>query len=140
MKRVSAIIASLGLYALVLSINIAHAQTQASNADETLRPQARSTEFRFSPLVAQANPAKKAGFSFVSAGRYSGPAGSAFTITPMATGPLPVTGNGTLGRLTKWSGFTSSNSAIENSTIYEDKFGLVGIGTEAPTSRLTVMD
>jgi hypothetical protein len=49
-----------------------------------------------------------------------------------------VVGSGTAGRLTKWSGFTSSNSFISNSTIFEDKNGLVGIGTDTPTSRLTV--
>src|SRR6185295_4342611 len=51
---------------------------------------------------------------------------------------LPVFGNGSLGRLTKWTGFTSSNSAIGDSNIYEDKFGKVGIGTTSPTSLLTV--
>src|SRR5262249_40087109 len=45
---------------------------------------------------------------------------------------------GMIGRLTKWTGFTSSNSFIGDSTIFEDKFGKVGIGTDMPTSRLTV--
>src|SRR5262249_2043164 len=57
----------------------------------------------------------------------------------MAGGPnLPVFGGGTLGRLTKWVGF-SSNSFIGDSTIFEDKLGNVGIGTDAPESRLTVV-
>jgi hypothetical protein len=47
-------------------------------------------------------------------------------------------GGGTLGRLTKWTGFTSSNSFIGDSTIFENKNGLVGIGTDTPTSKLTV--
>ena len=51
---------------------------------------------------------------------------------------LPVFGSGTVGRLTKWGGFTSTNSAIGDSGIYEDKFGKVGIGTDSPTSKLTV--
>ena len=56
-----------------------------------------------------------------------------------AGGPsLPVVGNGTLGRLTKWTGFTGSSSVIGDTTIFEDKFGNVGIGTDSPTSRLTV--
>ncbi|HEU4389400.1 MAG TPA: hypothetical protein VFV34_16470, partial [Blastocatellia bacterium] len=46
---------------------------------------------------------------------------------------------GTLGRLTKWTGFTGSNSVIGDTTIYEDKFGKVGIGTDSPTSKLTVV-
>ena len=45
---------------------------------------------------------------------------------------LPVFGSGTVGRLTKWGGFTSTNSAIGDSGIYEDKFGKVGIGTDSP--------
>jgi hypothetical protein len=58
---------------------------------------------------------------------------------PMATGPnLQVLGGGTLGRLTKWSGFTSSNSFIGDTTIFESREGLVGIGTDSPTSKLTV--
>jgi hypothetical protein len=56
----------------------------------------------------------------------------------MAAPNLPVIGGGTLGRLTKWSGFTSGNSVIGNSTIFEDKYGMVGIGTDSPTSRLSV--
>ncbi len=52
--------------------------------------------------------------------------------------PLPVAGGGTLGRLTKWTGFTSSNAIIGDTTIFEDKYGKVGIGTDTPTSRLTV--
>ena len=61
------------------------------------------------------------------------------SLMPMAAVPnLQVMGGGTLGRLTKWTGFTSSNSSIGDSTIFEDKFGNVGIGTDTPTSRLTV--
>jgi len=55
-----------------------------------------------------------------------------------AAAALPVLGGGTLGRLTKWTGLTSSNSIIADSTIFEDKFGMVGIGTDLPTSKLTV--
>jgi hypothetical protein len=40
-----------------------------------------------------------------------------------------VTGGGTLGRLTKWTGFTGSNSVIGDSSIFEDKFGNVTMGT-----------
>src|SRR5262249_27874515 len=51
---------------------------------------------------------------------------------------LPVSGGGTLGRLTKWNGFSSSNSFIGDTSIFEDKYGNVGVGTDSPTSRLTV--
>lgn len=68
-----------------------------------------------------------------------GPRASANHFTAMAAGPnLQVLGSGTVGRLTKWTGFSSSNSLIGDSTIFENKDGLVGIGTDAPTSRLTV--
>ena len=72
------------------------------------------------------------------AGSSAAASGAPFIFTPTAlVANLPVVGNGTLGRLTKWTGFTS-NSAIGDSNIYEDKVGKVGIGTSAPTSLLTV--
>jgi hypothetical protein len=59
-------------------------------------------------------------------------------IEPAATGN-PVTGSGTVGRLSKWTGVDGSNSfSLGNSIIFEDKFGKVGIGTITPTSVLTV--
>jgi hypothetical protein len=51
----------------------------------------------------------------------------------------PVSGSGTAGQLVKWTGVDGSNSySLGNSLITEDKFGKVGIGTTAPTSKLTV--
>jgi hypothetical protein len=62
------------------------------------------------------------------------------TFAPQAVGAnLAVLGGGTVGRLTKWTGFTNSNSFVGNSTIFEDKNGRVGIGTDTPSSKLTVM-
>jgi len=62
-----------------------------------------------------------------------------FNIVPLAAGPnLPVFGGGTLGRLTKWTGFTSSNSFVSDTSIFEDKYGNVGVGTDSPASKLTV--
>jgi hypothetical protein len=59
--------------------------------------------------------------------------------TPQAAGSnLPVQGSGTLGRLTKWTGLTTSTSYIADTTIFESKTGMVGIGTDTPTSKLTV--
>lgn len=50
-----------------------------------------------------------------------------------------VTGSGTIGRLSKWAGVSGiSTYVIDDSTIFENKNGLVGIGTDTPTSRLTV--
>jgi hypothetical protein len=51
----------------------------------------------------------------------------------------PVTGSGTTGQIPKWLGSDGANSFIlGNSNIFEDKFGKVGIGTQTPTSLLTV--
>lgn len=59
-------------------------------------------------------------------------------VTPAATSN-PVTGSGTVGRLSKWTGVDGSNSfTLGNSIMFEDKFGKVGIGTITPTSPLTV--
>src|SRR5262245_14719520 len=61
----------------------------------------------------------------------------ASALTPAAGPILPVIGGGTFGRITKWTGF-STNSVIGDTTIFEDKLGNVGIGTDSPTSKLTV--
>jgi hypothetical protein len=57
---------------------------------------------------------------------------------PLPASGFPVFGGGTVGRITKWTGFTSSNSVVGDTTIFEDKFGNVGIGTDSPTAKLTV--
>jgi trimeric autotransporter adhesin len=50
-----------------------------------------------------------------------------------------VTGSGTPGRLSKWTGVDGSNTfSLGNSNIFEEKFGKIGIGTPTPTSPLTV--
>jgi hypothetical protein len=51
---------------------------------------------------------------------------------------VPVQGSGTTGRLTKWTGLNSGSALIGDSTVFESKTGLVGIGTDNPTSKLTV--
>ena len=53
---------------------------------------------------------------------------------PAAGLQLPVVGSRSLGRLTKWTGFTISNSVIGDTSVFEDKFGRVGVGTTTPTS------
>src|SRR5262245_39435891 len=71
--------------------------------------------------------------------RTTPPALSERLLAVMAAGAnLPVIGGGTPGKITKWTGFGASNSVIGDSGIYEDKNGLVGIGTTTPTSRMTV--
>ena len=51
----------------------------------------------------------------------------------------PVVGSGSPGRLSKWTGVSGTETySLGNSNIFEDKFGKVGIGTDMPTSKLTV--
>src|ERR1700704_3077559 len=51
----------------------------------------------------------------------------------------PVTGSGTSGQIGKWTGVSGSSTyTLGDSGITEDKFGKIGIGTIAPTSKLTV--
>ena len=117
-------IPAIGLAILVGFITVAQAQTQSAtnNAANRRAPKPQS---------------RRAGFSLMPAG--SGAGGPAFNIAPMgASGSLPVQGSGTLGRLTKWTALTSSNSVIGESSIFEDKFGHVGIGTDQPATKLTV--
>ena len=124
--------------ALWLSTSIAQAQTRSSKNQESDRTAGITGQFRVD-LLAQARPKQRAGFALMPSSSYANASGPAFSITPTAAGPnLPVQGGGTPGRLTKWTGFTSSNSFIGDSTIFESKLGLVGIGIDSPTSRLTV--
>lgn len=56
-----------------------------------------------------------------------------------AAGSNPVVGSGTTGQIPKWLGVDGANTfTIGNSNIFEDKLGKVGIGTQTPTSLLTV--
>jgi hypothetical protein len=124
--------------ALCLSESIARAQTGNSKNQESNRTAGFTGGLRFE-LLAQARPARRVGFALMPSSRYGSASDTAVGIRSIAAGPtLPVVGGGTIGRLTKLTGFTSSNSFIGDSTIFESKLGLVGIGTDSPTSRLTV--
>lgn len=50
----------------------------------------------------------------------------------------PVAGSGTTGQIPKWTGSSTTSYTLGDSTITEDKYGKVGIGTTTPTSKLTV--
>lgn len=123
MSKTKQQIALIVMWVLIVSIVIAQGQTIAS------RNATRRSDVDLNKLLAKLNRPNRAAFSLM----------PTFTVTPMAVGAnLQVVGGGTSGRLTKWTGFTSSNSFIGDSTIFEDKTGNVGIGTDAPTSKLTV--
>jgi hypothetical protein len=59
-------------------------------------------------------------------------------IGTQAATPTPVTGSGISGQLPKWAGNSSTSYVLTDSIITEDKTGKIGIGTIAPTSKLTV--
>jgi trimeric autotransporter adhesin len=120
-------------------IHPAQAQNRVKESGSTANKIQGVAATQLTNLLAQASPNRRAGFSLMPSVSASFNA-SPFNLAPAASaGPnLPVIGSGIVGRLTKWTGFTSSNSTIGNSTIFEDKDGLVGIGTDSPTSRLTV--
>src|SRR5262245_746095 len=66
------------------------------------------------------------------------PAAKQQSVAPAAASN-PVTGSGTPGRLARWAGVSGSSTfVIGDSNITEDKFGKIGIGTQTPTSLLTV--
>ena len=121
------------LMLLIVSVGIAHAQTPVSRNTE------EGFELRLTNLLAKAHQPKRTAFSLMPESRVVNVSEPSFTITPMAAGAnVAVMGGGTPGRLTKWTGFTSANSFIGDTTIFEDKFGKVGVGTDMPTSKLTV--
>ena len=135
------------LFSIVLTLALcftttlyqAQAQQQVSGSNGAHAPAGATSVINLSMLLARQRKGKPRGFSLMAKSRNTVSSGAGLNIIPEAAGPnLTVTGSGTLGRLTKWSGFTSSNSVIGDSTIYEDKFGLVGIGTDSPASKLTV--
>ena len=56
-----------------------------------------------------------------------------------AAAAVSVTGSGTPGRVSRWTGVSGATTyVLGDSNIFEDKFGKVGIGTTTPTSPLTV--
>ncbi len=123
------------MIALVSLVDIAHAQSKSSTAG---RVEAKRGEIQSMRLLAQPRSQNR-GVSLMTRSRNANANGSVLSFTPMTIGPsLQVLGGGTLGRLTKWTGLTSSNSFIGDSSIFEDKFGKVGIGTDSPSSTLTV--
>ena len=126
--------------AISISVN-AQAQTPSAGPNEPSGTAVRS-DFRLSDLLAQGVLNRRRNTSgtsrSIATGGFAKATGPLFNIASAAGPGLPVTGSGTIGRLTKWAGFTSTNSAIGDSTIYEDKNGKVGIGTDSPTARLSV--
>ena len=144
--RVKQLIALIFLMLLGLGVAVPRslAQQPVSTASKAERSAESSGSANSSTLLARMWRGTRAGFSLMTSSLMpttgnTSTIAARFAFAPTALGPnLTVLGSGTVGRLTKWTGLTSSNSFIGNSTIFEDKNGNVGIGTDAPTSRLTV--
>jgi hypothetical protein len=98
---------------------------------------AGSGRVNLTELLTQSPLRRQPGFSLMSASRIAKPSKPAFSLTPTAA--TPVSGSGMTGRIARWVGVEGTNTyVLGNSTIFEDKFGKVGIGTDMPTSRFTV--
>jgi len=111
----------------------AQVQQPAGSTSEAA-PADASRAVDLSTLLARTGKTMRRGFSL-----QPGSGAESATFFPRAVVPsLIVMGSGTVGRLTKWAGLTSSNSSIGDSSIFEDKFGKVGIGTDSPMSKLTL--
>ncbi len=93
-----------------------------------------------SRLFAHALRSRQKSFSLMSESSQAGVKLNAPALSILPTSVMAaVTGSGTPGRLSKWSGVGGSNTfVLGDSNIFEDKFGKVGIGTDTPTSLLTV--
>jgi len=134
-RRVSS--TTLSIVALCLSATVTEAQTVSRSKGES-KAETVTNQLKALDVVALAQPERRRPFSLMN-GREVSTKGPEFAL-PMSGGSgLAVSGSGTLNRLTKWSGFSQSSSFIGDSTIFEDKYGKVGIGTDSPASRLTVV-
>ena len=125
---------------LCLSASLGQAQTEGSKNEPGNRSVTNAGESGFFDLLARRRPARRQTFSFMSSERNASKRAPEFSFAPMAAGAnQPVFGIGDVGRLTKWTAFTNGQSFIGNSTIFENNNGMVGIGTDSPTSKLTVV-
>ncbi|HEU4391485.1 MAG TPA: hypothetical protein VFV34_27090, partial [Blastocatellia bacterium] len=105
-RRLFSIVAILALCLTSVTLQTRAQQpvSQSTNPNDTRRGW---SDLQFKNLVAQVRPSKRVPFFLTSESGYANAGGAASSIAPAAAGPsLPVIGGGTLGRLTKWTGFT----------------------------------
>jgi hypothetical protein len=125
------------LIAMIFGASLVPAQTSNELAKNAFTNIAASGGFKLTELLTQSQLRRPPGFSLMSASRIAKPSRPAFSLISAAA--APVSGSGTTGRIARWVGVEGANTfVLGNSTIFEDKFGKVGIGTDTPTSRFTV--
>jgi hypothetical protein len=129
------------LSALSWSTFPAQAQTSDVSNNSPSSGYHGQTRWRLLPAQTRAPQSRRFGFSLMPVSSLArlnnGP--TATSVSPMAPAPsLAVQGNGTVGKLTKWTSFTNNKAFIGDTTIFESNSGLVGIGTDSPSSTLTV--
>jgi hypothetical protein len=132
--------AGVALGALSAQAQLPRSENRASHSQSGEAGRGPVARAGSSGLVAQARSAGQLQFSITASSSSGGVSGHAFSLAAIAGSPsVPVVGGGTPGRLTKWVGFGGGDSVIGDSGIFEDKLGKVGIGTDSPTSKLTVV-
>ena len=119
--------------ALVVAIFFAVASAQAQTPASKLTDNSLITRSEF--RLRQSFSLRPAGFALMRGEIASFNAGA---MTPLGAGPgLQVLGSGTVGRLTKWTGLTTAFVHRRFDNLREQE-RLVGIGTDPPTSKLTI--
>ena len=119
----------------------AQAQTPATandNRSDASRNAASRAEFRLLDLLAQARPARRAGFSLMPSASYASTNANSLNMTAAAAVPSAVLGDGTVGNISMWVGSSPSGNSLLGDSIITQLDGNIGIGLTTPTSKLAV--
>ena len=123
----------------------AQAQTSATAAtkdsrNDASRGVASGGEFRLLDLLAQARPARRAGFSLMPSSGYTNTNVNSLHITAATAeaSPPAVHGTGTVGNISMFVGTNPAGNSILGDSIITQLNGNIGIGIATPTSKLTV--
>jgi trimeric autotransporter adhesin len=81
---------------------------------------------------------RRAGFSLMPSSLHANASGGGAAITAAAASPPAVLGNGTVGRISMWTGTSPSGNSVLGDSIITQLNGNIGVGTATPASKLTV--
>jgi hypothetical protein len=131
------------LLAILIAASVeaqAPATTMKDNRSEATREVTSRAEFQLFHLVAQARPARRAGFALMPSSRYTNPNANRLYLTTVATvaAPSAVHGSGTVGKISMWVGTHPSGNSTLGDSIITQSNGNIGIGLTTPMSKLTV--